>query len=315
MSSEAWGSQSQPRSSCSAHILRVNPCPGACWAARSHVSSPHSSVGPLKWVHPPGALRTTKTTNTGLSSLLSETHWCMHAHTHAQGQQPVHLCGKTIIKTIMLYMQGLEYNLWWTFFTLLLLIWIPRQLWEGNVREGITFQTWHTLLSIRTEIKARPLPTTAHPQQSLQSAPIVRPRPITDNGSPPKMPPRRPNRPRTQRHSPLTNTRDTLHFTQSTGLKEIEDDMEFFFLLRFDWYQALYCHKPSQSEQDAGACSTKTRKNRQVPESPFQFFDIFCWSSIERDLAPSWTCSLFFWEERLHTSVTALNSSLCYSAT
>lgn len=70
----------------SAHILLVNPCPGASWAAQSHVSSPHSSLGPLKWAHPPGALRTTKTTNTGLSRILSETHRCTlactHAHTH-----------------------------------------------------------------------------------------------------------------------------------------------------------------------------------------------------------------------------------------
>lgn len=73
---------------CSAHILRVNPCPGASWAAQSHVSSPHSSLGPLKWAHPPGALRTTKTTNTGLSRLLSETHRCTLACTHAHTHTP-----------------------------------------------------------------------------------------------------------------------------------------------------------------------------------------------------------------------------------
>ncbi len=67
----------------SAHILRVNPCPGASWAAQSHVSSPHSSLGPLKWTHQAGAIRTTKTTNTGLSGLLSETHRCTLACTHA----------------------------------------------------------------------------------------------------------------------------------------------------------------------------------------------------------------------------------------
>lgn len=69
----------------SAHILWVNPCPGAGWAAQAHVSSPHSSLGPLKWAHPPGALKTTKTTNTRLSKL-TETHRCtlacIHAHTH-----------------------------------------------------------------------------------------------------------------------------------------------------------------------------------------------------------------------------------------
>lgn len=63
---------------CTAHILRVNSCLEASWAAQSHVSSPHSSLGPLKWTHPPGALGTTKTTNTGL---LSEGHRCTHART------------------------------------------------------------------------------------------------------------------------------------------------------------------------------------------------------------------------------------------
>lgn len=132
-------------------------------------------------------------------------------------------------------------------FSTILLMWIPRQLWEGNVREGITFQTWHTPLNIRTEIKASPLPTTAHPQQSLQSAPIVWPWPITDNGSPPKMPPRRPKQPCTQHYSRPMNTRDTFNFMQSSGLKQIEGDVKFFFLLHFDSYHALYCHKPFHS--------------------------------------------------------------------
>lgn len=72
-------------------------------------------------------------------------------------------------------------------------IYILRWLWEGNVRERITFQTRHTPVNIRTEIKARPLPTAVHPQQIWQSAPIVWPWPITDNGSPPEPPPQRPN--------------------------------------------------------------------------------------------------------------------------
>lgn len=45
---EVCGSPSQPSSPCSAHILRMNPCPRGHWAAQSHVSSPHSSLGPLK---------------------------------------------------------------------------------------------------------------------------------------------------------------------------------------------------------------------------------------------------------------------------
>lgn len=72
-------------------------------------------------------------------------------------------------------------------------IYILRWLWEGNVRERITFQTRHTPVNIRTEIKASPLPTAVHPQQIWQSAPIVWPWPITDNGSPPEPPPQRPN--------------------------------------------------------------------------------------------------------------------------
>lgn len=179
----------------------------------------------------------------------------------------------------------------------------PETVMGGNVREGITFQTWHTPLNIRTEIKVGPLPTTAHPQQSLQSAPIVWPWPITDNGSPPKMRPRRLKRSCTQHYSPPINTRDAFNFTQSDGLKQIEDDMKFFFLLHFDLRFAPYCHKPFQSvlcccvfliTHDTGACSTKTRNNCQVLESPFQFFDIFCWSSNARDLASSWTYPFFF---------------------
>lgn len=166
--------------------LWMNPCPGACWAARSHVSSPHSSVGPLKWVHPPGALRTTKTTNTGLSRLRSDTHWCMHART----------CTRLFFDTMAsnnnkdnyAIVSNIIHDKLFSLFVCWCRSWDS---YEGeNAGEGITFQTWHTPLNIRTEIKAGPLPTTAHPQQSLQSAPIVWPWPNTDNGLPPKkMPP------------------------------------------------------------------------------------------------------------------------------
>ena len=77
----------------------------------------------------------------------------------------------------------------WFFFLFGEEIRILRRLWEGNVTEQISFQTWHTLVNIRTEIKVRPLPTAVHPQQIWQSAPIVWPWPITDNGSPPEPPP------------------------------------------------------------------------------------------------------------------------------
>lgn len=92
-----------------------------------------------------------------------------------------------------------------------------RWLWEGNVRERISFQTWHTPVNIRTKIKAAPLPTAVHPQQIWQSAPIVWPWPITDNGSPPEPPlplphlitPRRPNWPCSdESRGTLMNTRD-----------------------------------------------------------------------------------------------------------
>lgn len=100
----------------------------------------------------------------------AHTHTCTHAH-----MQNSLFCVLTRQQdNYAIYAQLLlqsPINL--LFSTILLLIRIPRQLREGNVREGITFQTWHTPLNIRTEIKASPLPTTAHPQQSLQSAPIV----------------------------------------------------------------------------------------------------------------------------------------------
>lgn len=67
-------------------------------------------------------------------------------------------------------------------------------------------------MNLRTEIKVSPLPTAVHPQQIWQSAPIVWPWPITDNGSPPEPPPRRPNWLYThsskERCSSLMNTHD-----------------------------------------------------------------------------------------------------------
>lgn len=83
--------------------------------------------------------------------------------------------------------------------------------WDGYGREmsqeRLSFQTWHTPVNIRAEIKAEPLPTAVHPRQIWQSVPIVWPRPITDNGSPPKPPsspqhPPRLNCPCTQSRGP-----------------------------------------------------------------------------------------------------------------
>lgn len=68
--------------------------------------------------------------------------------------------------------------------------------WDGYGREmsesGSDFR--HGTLRWTYAPRSKPpLPTAVHPQQIWQSAPIVWPWPITDNGSPPEPPPQRPN--------------------------------------------------------------------------------------------------------------------------
>lgn len=88
---------------------------------------------------------------------------------------------------------------YWQHFFSILFVFLEKisRFWDGYGRamseRGSVFRHGTLRWAYASRSKQPFLPTAVHPQQIWQSAPIVRPRPITDNGSPPEPPLRRPN--------------------------------------------------------------------------------------------------------------------------
>lgn len=154
----------------SAHILQVNPCPLGQLGGTVSCLKSSQFTGPFK----------VNTPTRGPQDYKNYKHWAVrasqlrhadaHLHAHMHTHTPTVNCpfifdtkanAKTKIKSAPKIIlphaaASMTYKEYWqhSFFFFWEEIEILRWLWEGNVRYKISFQTWHTPVSIRTQIKA-----------------------------------------------------------------------------------------------------------------------------------------------------------------